>query len=91
MTICLLTDTTPHQYCEILIMYIFHESTFQTLLQLSKFSISKVKTNLKESSLEFRCNVILNKTACPQQRKLWYLHYLLQLKYWYWYEMKHLN
>jgi len=31
MIICLLTVTILHKSCEILIMRIFHESTFQTL------------------------------------------------------------
>jgi len=31
MIICLLTVTILHKSCEILIMHIFHESTFQTL------------------------------------------------------------
>ena len=54
------TVTILYKSCEILIMYIFHESTFQTLLQLSRFSIWKVNPSLKESSLEFWCNVTLN-------------------------------
>jgi len=35
----LLTVTVPHKSCKILFLYIFHKSTFQTLLQLSEFSI----------------------------------------------------
>jgi len=57
MIICLLTVTTVHKSCEIVIMYIFHQSTFQTLLQLSRFSIWKVNPSLRESCLEFWCNV----------------------------------
>jgi len=36
---CLLTVTILRKSCEILIMYIFHESTVQTLLQCSRLSI----------------------------------------------------
>jgi len=56
-------------------MYIFHrhESTFQTLLQLSRFSIWKVNPRLKESSLEFWCNVTLNNYNF-QKSKLWNLN-----------------
>jgi len=60
MIICLLTVTILHKSYEILIMYMFHESTFQTLLQLSRFSIWKINPSIKESSLEFWCNVTLN-------------------------------
>jgi len=35
----LLTVTLLHKSCEILFLYIFHKSTFPTVLQLSGFSI----------------------------------------------------
>ena len=51
---------TEHYTCEILFFYIFHKSTFQTLLQLIGFSIWKVNPSHKELNLEFWSNVILN-------------------------------
>ena len=60
MILCFLTVTVRHKSCEILFLNIFHKSTFQTPLQLSRFSIWKVNPSLKESSLEFWCNVTLN-------------------------------
>ena len=61
--------TTVHKSCEILFLYyIFHKSTFQTLLQLSGFSIWKVNPSRKEPSLEFWCNVTLN--SCMSIKKL---------------------
>jgi len=39
MIVCLLTVTVLHKSCEILFLYIFHKSTFQTLQQLSGFSV----------------------------------------------------
>ena len=39
MIVCLLSVTILRKSCEILFLYIFHKSTFQTLLQLSGFSI----------------------------------------------------
>ena len=56
----MLTVTILHKSCEILFLCVFHKSTFQTLVQLSGFSIWKINPSLKESSLEFWCNVTLN-------------------------------
>ena len=39
LIVCLLTVTVLHKSCEILFLRICHKSTFQTLLQLSGFSI----------------------------------------------------
>jgi len=39
LIVCSLTVTVLHKSCEILFLYIFHKSTFQTLLQLSGFKI----------------------------------------------------
>jgi len=61
MIVCLFTVTVLHKSYEILLLCIFHKSTFQTLLlQLSGLSIWKINPSLKESSLEFWCNVTLH-------------------------------
>jgi len=52
LIVCLLTVTTVHKSCEILFLCIFHKSTLQTLLQLSRFSILKVNPSCKEPNLE---------------------------------------
>jgi len=52
MIICLLAVSILHKSCEILIMYIFHESTFQTLLQLS-FQFEKSIQVLKDQVWNF--------------------------------------
>jgi len=41
LIVCLLTVTVLHKSCKILFLYVFHKSTFQTLLQLSGFSFEK--------------------------------------------------
>jgi len=53
LTVYLLTVTVLHKSCKILFLYIFHKSSFQTLLQLSGFSIQKVNLSRKEPNSKF--------------------------------------